>query len=95
MTAKALHAAINPSSPIQKVVGYVRVSTDQQAISLEAQEHELKTYAMARQFVWLGCMVDDGTSAAKVRFLERPKVQEMLRQLEPGCQLLVPKLDRY
>jgi len=79
-----------------KVVGYVRVSTDEQAregLSLDAQEEKIKAYCTAKGWRLVRIYRDEGFSG---KDLNRPALQEMLRDLEAdGIQaVVVAKLDR-
>ncbi len=79
-----------------RVVGYVRVSTEQQAdggISLEAQRAKLEAYAVAMDLELVAVHVDAGASA---KTLARAGLQTALGALEAGEAdgLLVAKLDR-
>ncbi|HZO12106.1 MAG TPA: recombinase family protein [Polyangiaceae bacterium] len=79
-----------------KVVGYIRVSTEQQAdggVSLEAQRAKLAAYAVACDLELVAVEVDAGVSA---KSLNRPALQAALQRLEGGEAdgLLVAKLDR-
>jgi site-specific DNA recombinase len=79
-----------------KAIGYIRVSTAQQAdhgSSLEAQEERLRSYATLRGLELVRIEVDAGASAST---LERPALQRALASLEAGeaTALLVVKLDR-
>jgi DNA invertase Pin-like site-specific DNA recombinase len=79
-----------------RVIGYVRVSTEEQAVSgagLEAQRRAI--LAECRRRGWeLVEMIEDGGYSAKD--MKRPGVQEALRALEAGeaTALVVAKLDR-
>jgi len=78
------------------VVGYVRVSTEQQAgegISLDAQRTKLQAYALALDLELVDVFEDAGLSA---KSLDRPGLQSALTKLEDGTAsgLLVVKLDR-
>lgn len=78
------------------VVGYVRVSTEQQAgegISLDAQRTKLAAYAVAMDLELVEVFEDAGLSA---KSLERPGLKRALALLEDGTAagLLVVKLDR-
>lgn len=80
----------------QRVVGYVRVSTAQQAeggVSLDAQRARIEAYAVAMDLELVAIHVDAGQSA---KTLARPGLTEALRALEVGEAdgLLVAKLDR-
>jgi DNA invertase Pin-like site-specific DNA recombinase len=79
-----------------RVVGYVRVSTEQQAdrgVSLEAQRAKLEAYAVAMDLELVAIEEDAGLSA---KTLERPALQRALAMLDAGTAegLLVAKLDR-
>ena len=79
-----------------RVVGYVRVSTVQQAetgVSLDAQTARLKAYCVALNLELVGIQSDDGFSA---KSLDRPGLQRALASLKNGQAdaLLVTKLDR-
>jgi len=75
---------------------YTRVSTDQQAdegFSLEAQHDQLLNYAQRNKLEVFKIYTDPGISAKN---LNRPGVQEMIRDVENGIVevILVHKLDR-
>ena len=79
-----------------KVVGYIRVSTQEQANeghSLGAQEAKLRQYAALYDLDLVGVVVDSGQSA---KSLKRPGLQQALAFLEAGEAegLLIAKLDR-
>jgi DNA invertase Pin-like site-specific DNA recombinase len=79
-----------------KVIGYARVSTEEQAregVSLEAQEAKLRAYAELYELDLVEVVVDAGYSA---KTLVRPGLQTVLTGLEAGRAggLLVAKLDR-
>lgn len=79
-----------------RVVAYVRVSTDRQAgegHSLDAQAARLKAYATAFGLEIVALEVDAGASAGS---LDRPGLQAALKRLEAGeaGALLIVKLDR-
>jgi site-specific DNA recombinase len=79
-----------------RVVGYVRVSTDAQAdggVSLEAQRAKLRAYALALDLELIEIIEDAGFSA---KSLARPGLQRALEHLAAGraTGLLVTKLDR-
>lgn len=79
-----------------KVIGYVRVSTEEQAregVSLAAQERRLRAYAELYELEVLEVCSDAGVSA---KTLERPGLERALRALEEGLAggLLIAKLDR-
>lgn len=79
-----------------KVIGYTRVSTDEQAqggVSLEAQRAKLEQYAELYDLELVDIVVDAGVSAKN---LNRDGLKSALAVLERGhaAGLLVAKLDR-
>lgn len=79
-----------------RAIGYVRVSTDEQAtsgVSLEAQEAKLRGYCTAMDIELVSVEVDAGISA---KTLNRPALQRALAALKsgPADALIVVKLDR-
>ena len=79
-----------------KVLGYVRVSTQEQAnegVSLAAQEAKLRAYCAALDLELVAVVADAGVSA---KSLERPGLTQALALLDSGAAegLLVVKLDR-
>jgi DNA invertase Pin-like site-specific DNA recombinase len=79
-----------------RVIGYVRVSTEGQAVSgagLEAQRRAIVAECRRRGWELVETIEDAGYSA---KDLKRPGVQEALRSLEAGeaKALVVAKLDR-
>ena len=82
--------------PKTRVVGYVRVSSEQQAdegVSLDAQRERLAQYAALFDLTLVAVHVDAGLSA---KTLGRPGLAAALSDLEQGRAdgLLVVKLDR-
>jgi DNA invertase Pin-like site-specific DNA recombinase len=80
----------------QRVVGYIRVSTEKQAdhgISLEAKQEKIAAYAKLYDLELVDIIVDAGASA---KTLKRPGLQQALTMLTRGKAdaLLVTKLDR-
>jgi site-specific DNA recombinase len=80
---------------MMRVVGYIRVSTEEQATngqSLDAQRAKLEAYA-ALYDLQLVAIIVDGVSA---KTLNRPGLQEALTMLRSGAAdgLLIAKLDR-
>lgn len=81
---------------MKTAVGYVRVSTEEQAregISLENQKAKIKAYAELNELDLIEVIADEGLSAKN---LNRPGIQrilEMARNREIGA-LVVYKLDR-
>jgi DNA invertase Pin-like site-specific DNA recombinase len=79
-----------------KAIGYIRVSTEQQAdkgVSLEAQKAKLEAYAALYELTLVDIIVDAGVSA---KTLARPGLQRALTLLRKrqANALLVAKLDR-
>lgn len=79
-----------------RVIGYIRVSTDEQAQqghSLAAQQAKLEAYAQLYELELVEVVVDAGQSA---KTLKRPGLQRALSLLKTGQAqgLLVAKLDR-
>lgn len=90
-----MRALLNEDSE-RRVIGYVRVSTVDQATSglgLEAQRHAIETECAARQWLLVDLVADEGTTG---KTLDRPGLHEALRRISEGeaDTLLVSKLDR-
>lgn len=80
----------------REVVGYIRVSSEEQAksgLSLEHQENKVKAYATTYDLV-IGTVYRDEAKSAKN--LERPGMQKILAGIEDGSigQVVIAKLDR-
>ena len=79
-----------------KAIGYIRVSTEEQAahgISLDAQRAKIAAYALTKDLELVGIIEDAGKSA---KDLKRPGVQKILtmaRRKEVDAVIIV-KLDR-
>jgi DNA invertase Pin-like site-specific DNA recombinase len=81
----------------QKVIGYVRVSTEQQAdegVSLEAQQLKIQTYCDIYDLDLVRIEIDAGKSAKDM--LKRPGIQAALAAVSSGevTALVVTKIDR-
>ncbi|MHC9542465.1 MAG: recombinase family protein [Vulcanimicrobiota bacterium] len=79
-----------------KVVGYARVSTEEQAssgVSLQAQIEKLQAYASLYDLEIVEIIQDGGQSA---KSLNRPGIQKALQMMRSGLThgILVAKLDR-
>ena len=79
-----------------KVIGYVRVSTEDQArdgVSVDAQRAKIEGYAKLYDLELVRIVVDAGESA---KSLDRPGLQKVLTSLRKGESegLLIAKLDR-
>jgi DNA invertase Pin-like site-specific DNA recombinase len=80
----------------RRTVGYVRVSTEDQAttsVSLEAQEARIGAYALAMGFEVSEVIVDAGVSA---KTLQRPGIERVVEGVRSGEieRVIVVKLDR-
>lgn len=73
------------------LIGYVRVSTDRQELSPDAQRRALEHYAALRGWDGLEVVVDHGAGGGT---LDRPGVREVLDRLTAGGALVVAKVDR-
>lgn len=79
-----------------RVIGYVRVSTEEQAdegYSLAAQESRIRAYANLYQLELLDLVADEGISG---KSLDRPALSAALKRVESGAAggLVIAKLDR-
>jgi site-specific DNA recombinase len=83
-----------------KVIGYCRVSTDEQAsngVSLDTQEEKMRAYCLAKDWKLMDVIRDEGISAKNLR---RPGLQSILvrvpkRNGKRGFEgIVVCKLDR-
>jgi site-specific DNA recombinase len=77
-------------------VGYVRVSTDQQAtegVSLEAQQVRIRAHCVSQEIELVDIVIDEGFSA---KSLERPGIKRALAMLtsNQANAIVVVKLDR-
>jgi site-specific DNA recombinase len=83
---------------IMKVIGYVRVSTNEQAengVSLKAKEHRIREYCKAQGWQLIEVVRDDGYSA---KDLKRPGLRLLLEEFPAKHRrfhgIVVVKLDR-
>jgi site-specific DNA recombinase len=79
------------------VVGYIRVSTKEQAetkLSLTNQEEKIRSWAKSREDMSLSRIFNDAAESAKD--LNRPAVQELLLEVQKGRigTVVIYKLDR-
>jgi len=76
------------------MIGYIRVSTNEQALSVEAQRKRLEFEAEVRGWT-MRVLVDEGVSGAKAP-PSRPALGEALTLLKSGAAqgIVVTKLDR-
>ena len=81
----------------KKAVGYIRVSTEEQAIqglSLEAQEEQIRLYCQMMGLELVGVIRDEGVSGAKPLALRKGGI-ELLKKLASGVgHVVTTKLDR-
>ena len=80
-----------------KVIGYIRVSKDDQVrsgLGLEDQKQKLKAYSQLYDLELIGTIVDPGASAKSLK--RRPGLDKALKMLKSGkaSAVLVAKLDR-
>jgi len=78
-----------------KAIGYVRVSTIQQAtegVSLEAQERRIRAWCEAQGLVLEEVYVDAGVSGSRAD--NRPELQHALAACRKGCVLVFYSLSR-
>jgi DNA invertase Pin-like site-specific DNA recombinase len=90
----AQNSANRKQTEITECVGYVRVSSTEQAesgLSLQAQKEKIAAQATANGWKLVGIYEDAGLSA---KTLDRPGLQAAFKKLKPGRVLLVLKLDR-
>ena len=81
----------------KRVLGYVRVSTEEQAregVSLDAQRHRIEAHAEAQGWELVGVEADNGISGKRVA--NRPGLRRALNALRKGKAdaLLMVALDR-
>ena len=95
-TTLLMRAHTDHGNVVKVAVGYVRVSTLEQAsegVSLDAQRDKLRAYCKFNGIRLIDITGDEGVSGST---LERPGLQEALRMLKRGRAntLIVIKLDR-
>jgi DNA invertase Pin-like site-specific DNA recombinase len=76
-----------------QVVGYVRVSTDEQSLSVEAQQQALEGWCQAHQAQLIGVYADIGVSGG-TPLEKRAGLLSALNALTRGSVLLVVRRDR-
>ncbi len=91
-------ATTNTAERTSAVLGYIRVSSDEQVregVSLEVQEQRIRSYCLARGWDLVSVVRDEGQSAKDLR---RPGLQKILSALPKKSRgwdgLVVVKLDR-
>ncbi len=79
-----------------KVLGYVRVSTAEQASngeSLETQMNQVRGYAMMKGWQVDDIFVERGVSGS-IPLADRPEGLKLLEMADKGDMIITPKLDR-
>lgn len=78
------------------VVGYVRGSTDEQQNTLLAQRTQIEDYCRFKKFILARVFVDEGESAVKLDFYERPIAAQMVEWMRTNgaSAVIITKLDR-
>ncbi|MDG1808919.1 MAG: recombinase family protein [Pirellulaceae bacterium] len=84
MNSQLIVPVVEHSQPKPRLVGYARVSTDDQDLSLQID-------ALTKQGIPANSIFMDKISGAKT---ERPGLNECLKSLQPGDILVVWRLDR-
>jgi site-specific DNA recombinase len=74
-------------------VGYIRVSTDEQHLSMDAQRERVSAYCLARGWRLAGVVEDHGQSG---KSLDRPGMRKVMAMMEARAvdAVVVLKLDR-
>jgi DNA invertase Pin-like site-specific DNA recombinase len=96
LTTVLMKAHTGNGNVVKVAIGYVRVSTLEQAsegVSLDAQRDKIRAYCKFNNIKLIGITTDEGVSGGT---LDRPGLQEALWMLKRGRAntLLVIKLDR-
>ena len=75
-----------------KAIGYVRVSTDKQGVSLEAQAEKIKAMALVQDTE----LIDTIVESESAKSLNRPGMAKLLAAVDKGKvqAIIVAKLDR-
>lgn len=76
-----------------RLVGYGRVSTDDQALSADNQRQMLAAYAAKQGLELIGPFIDEAISGGKP-IRHRPQGSAMVDVLRPGDRIVITKLDR-
>lgn len=77
-----------------KAIGYIRVSTDDQALGLEAQEAQIRSWASQHKHEVTQVFSDEGVSGA-TPIEKRPGLLSALAGLKRGSLLVAAKRDRF
>lgn len=79
---------------VTEAIGYIRVSTQEQAdsgLGLEAQKARIEAYCVAQGWKLVSLFTEEGVSA---KTLQRPALTAAIDALRPGRVLVALKLDR-
>lgn len=87
------HRKRQKATLVRRTVGYVRASTEDQTLSLDAQETKITAYSTALGFRLSEVVRDSGESA---KTLKRPGIASILDAVRAGTveRVIVAKLDR-
>ena len=90
-----MKASGNTSTP-SRAIGYIRVSTEQQAdfgVSLDAQTAKVRAMAVVQAVDLVDIIIDAGESA---KSLNRPGMARLLSMVDSGAvdTVIIAKLDR-
>lgn len=77
----------------KQAIGYVRVSTDDQALGAEAQRHRLREWCDLQGLELVAIYEDVGVSGG-APLEKRPGILDAINALKPGWTLLATKRDR-
>lgn len=80
---------------VNRVFAYARGSTNEQVITLQAQERILVDYynrVLSDKYEWGGCFCESHSS--KDAFEDRPEASQVLRLVRRGDAIVVTKIDR-
>jgi site-specific DNA recombinase len=78
---------------VRQIIGYVRVSTDEQALSVEVQRQALEHWCQVHQAQLIAVYADVGVSGS-TPLEKRPGLLDALNALTRGSSLLVLRRDR-
>lgn len=94
LTKKRLN--VQASLGDNRVVAYVRASTEEQAHSLEAQSMRHRDFAKTRNLLIDETFIDHGVSATKTDFLDRTAIKKLLAHMKQrGIKvILLLRVDR-
>ncbi len=81
---------------VSTAIGYIRVSTDEQGLSVEAQDEKIKAYCLAKDIKLEDCFIDNGVSGS-TNPIQRPgfsQVWESINSIDGLDAIVVVKNDR-